>query len=330
LRLKKNNLKSVMSAKKNNFWLSRLDYLFVLRPILFYPGWSTMLAGYYIHTKSEWFPDFTQDDTGIIRIILLIAGFAMIMGSSFVLNQLKDIESDKKNRKLFFIADGILSVKTAKSEVLLLTILALLIGFSLKIEVGILFVIFFLVTGVFYNFPPARMKDRPWGSLFANALMGWLAFSIGWSARQPVEFQLLIDSLPYFCFNTALYLFTLLPDKEGDDSSRKKTLAVAYGLKKMVNWAFILYAAGLLISMQLGDYQALLFYLLSIPFFIRTVIHAGISDTIRATKYGILFFALSICIRWPIYFLLMIIGFFGSKYYFKKRFAFDYPNFSGK
>jgi 4-hydroxybenzoate polyprenyltransferase len=289
-----------------------------------------MLAGYYIHTKSLWFPDFMQVETGIIQIILLITGFAMLMGSSFVLNQLKDIESDKKNRKLFFIADGILSVKTAKYEVLLLTILALLIGFYLKIEVGILFIIFFLVTGVFYNFPPARLKDRPWGSLLANALMGWLAFSIGWSARQPVEIQLLIDSLPYLCFNTALYLFTLLPDREGDDSSRKKTLAVAYGLKKMVNWAFILYAAGLLICVYLGDYQALLFYLLSIPFFILTIIHAQISDTIRATKYGILFFALSICIRWPFYFLLMVLGFYGSKYYFKKRFTFDYPNFSGK
>ena len=40
-KLKKSNSKSEMSAEKTNVWLSRLDYIFLLRPMLFFPGWST-------------------------------------------------------------------------------------------------------------------------------------------------------------------------------------------------------------------------------------------------------------------------------------------------
>ena len=254
----------------------------------------------------------------------------MMMGSTFVLNQLKDIESDKKNKKLFIISDGILSPKTATIEVFVLTVVSILIGFLIRLEVGMLFIAFFLVTGILYNYSPAKMKDRPWGSLLANALMGWIAFAIGWITAHQLRMQFIIDSLPYLFFNTALYLFTTLPDIEGDRVSGKKTLAVTYGLEKVIYGAFILYLTGLMISIKVMDFQALFFYLLSLPLFIKTLISGNVADTIRNTKYSILFFALSICLRMPAYFLMMVIGFFGSRIYFKKRFNLNYPNFTGK
>ena len=119
-----------------------------------------------------------------------------------------------------------MSPETAYKEVIILTILAVILGFCVNINVGLIFIIFFVVTGILYNYKPAFMKDRPWGSLLANALMGWLAFAIGWSAVYEMGIQLVIDSLPYLFFNTALYFFTLLPDVRGDQESGKKTLAV--------------------------------------------------------------------------------------------------------
>jgi 4-hydroxybenzoate polyprenyltransferase len=318
-----------MSVDKDNFWSSRLDYFFVLRPMLFFPGWSTMMAGYFIHTKATWFP-FFQLQINHFHLLFILLGFALVMGSSFVLNQLKDIESDKKNRKLFIISNGILSSKTIWWEVIILTTLSFLIAFKINVEVGIMVVAFFIITGLFYNFSPAKMKDRPWGSLIANGLMGWLAFSIGWLANNSISIDLLIDSIPYLCFNTALYLFTTLPDREGDKISGKKTLAVLIDIKIIIILVFIFYLLGFLASLWLLDRQALIFYILSLPLFIKTLIGAKVEDTIRATKYGILFFAVSICLRWPAYFIMMILGFFGTKWYFKKRFNFDYPNFSGK
>jgi 4-hydroxybenzoate polyprenyltransferase len=101
-----------MNAEKSNFWLSRLDYIFILRPMLFFPGWSTMLAGYFIGTKRQWFPPFEQP-ANLTEIVLLISGLALLMGSTFILNQLNDIESDRRNRKLFIISDGSVTEKTA-------------------------------------------------------------------------------------------------------------------------------------------------------------------------------------------------------------------------
>ncbi len=318
-----------MSVSKKQFWLTRLDYFFVLRPMLFFPGWSTMMAGYFIESKSAWLPAY-QLDINYTDLLFLLIGFALIMGSSFVLNQLKDIESDKRNKKLFIISNGILSSRTIWWEVAVLTTLSFLISFKINVQVGILVIIFFIVTGLLYNFPPAEMKDRPWGSLFANGMMGWLAFSIGWAANKSLNTDLLMDSIPYVCFNTALYLFTILPDREGDKVSGKKTMAVLFDMKNIIRLAFIIYLAGLSVSIWLFDRQALIFYFLSLPLFIVTLSGLKVEDTIRATKYGILFFALSVCLRWPVYFVLMILGFFGTKWYFKQRFDFNYPNFSGK
>ena len=254
----------------------------------------------------------------------------MIMGSAFVLNQLKDIESDKKNNKLFIISDGIVTPRTARIEVSILTLVALFLGFSINFYVGSLFIIFFIITGILYNYKPAAMKDRPWGSLIANSLMGWLAFSIGWSVTFQPGIQLVIDSLPYFCFNTSLYLFTLLPDVRGDQEAGKATLAVVYGTERVILGAFFLFVIGFIITIILLDYQALLFFLFSVPFFLKTVISKEVPDAVKTTKFGILFFAISICLRWPYYLLLMVVGFFVTKWYFKYRFNFEYPNFAGK
>jgi 4-hydroxybenzoate polyprenyltransferase len=287
------------------------------------------MAGYFIHSKTSWFPLF-QLKINYPELFLLLFSLALIMGSSFVLNQLKDIESDKKNKKLFIISNGILSSKTIWWEVVILSLVSISIAFFINLEVGIFTIFFFIITGVLYNFSPTNMKDRPWGSLLANGLMGWLAFGIGWVAKSGVTINLFIESIPYVLFNTALYLFTILPDREGDKNSGKKTLAVLYNIKFIIRIAFIIYSTGFLLSLWLYDKQALVFYILSLPFFLKALGSAKIEDTIRATKYGILFFALSICLRWPVYLILMILGFFSTKFYFRKRFNFNYPNFSGK
>jgi 4-hydroxybenzoate polyprenyltransferase len=297
--------------------------------MLFFPGWSTMLAGYFIDHKGQWLPysGFVYDWQ---TLILLIGGFGMLMGSCFVFNQLQDMESDRKNRKLFLISDGILSAATARMEGILLAIISLIFGFYISFQVGIFFLFFFVLTGYAYNFKPFKMKDRPWSSLTANALMGWLAFAIGWSAKKPMEIDLLIDSLPYLLFNTALYFYTTLPDRQGDLAAHKHTLAVQYGQKKIIWLAFILFVSGLLSAIFLADRQAILFYVPAIPFFLLTIGRGKIADTLRATKYGILFFALSVCLRFPYYLVLMITGFFATRFYFKTRFHYDYPNFGGK
>jgi 4-hydroxybenzoate polyprenyltransferase len=319
-----------MSVEKSSDWITHLDYFFVLRPMLFYPGWSTMLAGYFIAYRSEIrLPIINQSLLNHGYILLLILAFGMLMGSTFVLNQIKDVKSDQKNKKLFIISNGYLTLQDAIKEVVLLAYFSFLLAFFLNFVTGICFILFFVIAGILYNFAPFTMKDRPWGSLAANALMGWFAFAIGWAAKNQVTSAVLTDSIPYLLFNTALYLFTTLPDIEGDRLAGKRTLAVMYGSKWLIIGAFLLYVSGLIFSLVIIELQALFFYILSFPFFIKTVITLNIADTLRTTKFGILFFALSICLRWPIYFVLMLLGFVCTKAYFRKRFNLNYPNFSG-
>lgn len=310
---------------------SSLDYIFVLRPMLFFPGWSTMLAGYLISFKSKVFhPLILPDQIDYLQVFILIISFAMMMGSTFVLNQIADKKSDKVNRKLFIISDGYITNKSATVEIVILSLVGLGIGLLINIQVFVFYLFFMLLTGYFYNFKPVQLKNRPWGSLSANALMGWVAFAIGWAANKLISNELIIDSLPYLFFNTALYLFTTLPDINGDESAKKNTLAVKYGIKSVILSAFFLFGIGLMIALMLNDYQSLTFYILSIPFFIMTITSFEVTNTIKATKFGILFFALSICLKFPVYFLLMVTIFFVTKIYFRYRFNLNYPNFTGQ
>jgi len=311
--------------------LNKLDYFFVLRPMLFFPGWSTLLAGYLIPYKSKIYLHFSIiHQIDFIELLILIGSFAMVMGSTFILNQLADKKSDKINSKLFLISNNHISQKKAIIEVIVLTVLSLIIGFLINIKVGIIFVIFFILTGYLYNFRPFEFKNKPWASLFSNALMGWLAFSVGWSMHGDINLEFVLVSLPYLFFNTALYLFTTLPDVDGDKKTNKNTFAVKYGPKPIVMSAFFLFGLGIMIAILHSDTQAMIFYLLSLPFFVLTIISFKIPHTILTTKFAILFFALSICLKIPYYIFLMVLGFYSTKFYFRFRFNLDYPNFSGK
>ncbi len=321
-----------MHNKKEHRWLKSLDYLFVLRPMLFYPGWSTLLAGYLIVYKRRYF--LTWHQTGqfdYLQIVRLLVAFAAAMGASFLLNQLADVQSDLKNNKLFLISEGHISKGKALVEVFILSVLAL--GLSWY-ESSILFItvlLFILITGYLYNFRPFKFKDKPWWSLWANAAMGFLAFAFGWLAiSKRLSAQLFFEALPYLFLNTALYFFTTLPDVEGDRSAGKRTLAVLFGSKRIIYVSFLLFVAGLTAAIVLGDRLALLILVPSVPFFVYTLIKPGVSATILATKFSILFFAMAVCLKIPLYFILMLAGFYATRWYFKARFDYDYPNFKGQ
>jgi 4-hydroxybenzoate polyprenyltransferase len=292
--------------------------------MLFFPGWSTMLAGYLIHTKERWIY-FVYLGTDIW---ILLFSFAILMGGAFIFNQLCDVESDRQNRKLFLISDGLISRRVAIVEAITLSLVALTIGLVFDLFVGMVYGIFFLVTALLYNYRPAILKDRPWGSLLANAVMGGLAFCAGWAAQYQFNTNLIFDLLPYLLFNTALYLHTTLPDIEGDRGMQKRTLAVIYGPDMIIRAAFMIYMTGFFVAWMANDYLALFFFICSAPFFVYTVISHNILAAVQTTKYGILFFAVAICLRWPPYFILMLSGFVLTKLYYKMRFNFNYPQLS--
>lgn len=311
--------------------LAVFDYFFVLRPMLFFPGWSTMLAGYFIGQRDQIVFSIPQIlELNFFSIGKMLLMLMLAIGACAVLNQLQDIESDRRNHKLFIIAEGKITFKQALLEILLLVVAAAGLAFDISFVLGVFILISVVVAGYMYSYRPFSFKDNPAASLASNAFMGWLAFAIGWVAAQILSWQILYDSLPYLFFNTALYLYTTLPDIDGDKQSHKKTLAVIWGVKPLLWIAFALYSGSLLAALCLNDRQALFFILLSMPFFIMTLIMKSAASAIRATKFSILFFSLAICLKLPFYFILMFGFYFFTRWYYKNRFQFNYPNFHGK
>jgi 4-hydroxybenzoate polyprenyltransferase len=103
-----------------------LDYIFVLRPALFFPVWTVFLAGYHANmlfdpTNNLPGSEIIAANNPIITAVLL----TLLMGAVFIFNQVADIQSDKKNQKLFFLANGIIKKNAAILEGIVLTIFSI-------------------------------------------------------------------------------------------------------------------------------------------------------------------------------------------------------------
>jgi len=310
---------------------SKFDYFFVLRPMLFIPGWSTLLAGYLIETRRDIFLSADEIMTfNYFHLFLAMMAFGMAMGVSFLLNQMCDIESDRANKKLFFFANGIISKKEVIIESVVLVFLSLVVSIEVGVSVFLLTALFLVLTGYLYNYHPFAMKDKPMPSLIANMLMGVLAFALGWMVRvgEP-QWGFINDVLPYLFLNTSLYFFTTLPDVNGDASINKKTFAVQIGVRRVIIMGLICFGLSVLFTFKNQDYFLGFILILSAPQFIRLVFAQEVKYAIKATKYTILFFSIAISIKIP-FFVFVISGIILlTKWYYKRRFNFDYPNIKG-
>ena len=311
-----------------------LDYFFITRPILFFPGWATLLAGFISASgKSKIINALVEGNFEFFfwnsRVLWAMVAFAMAMGGSFILNQLKDIRSDKKNRKLLIIGGGFVSVRNGYIEGLLLLFISLIFGVLIGIQFAGILILFILVTSYLYNYPPFKFKNRPIAGLITNMLMGWFAFSLGWVLVNIPDTNMLINSLPYLTFNTSLYLFTTLPDMEGDKSANKITFAIKYGIKNTIFFGLLFYLCTIIATLILNDQLVMAFSITLAPLYIILLFKQDVKTSVIAIKFGILFFCLAICVSFPSFFVLMISLFMFTKYYYKTRFNFNYPNFKG-
>lgn len=304
-----------------------LDYFFVLRPILFFPGWTTTLAGYLAANPSLKPLGFSNAD---FSLILICISSAMVMGAGFIVNQIKDKESDRVNRKLFFLSEGVTRQKTIVIETWILIIASLTLAAYISWIMLLIHALSLFLITVMYNLQPFALKDKTLGSFMANTFMGTFAFAFGWFISKP-SFDLFIqNALPYVMFNTALYFLTTIPDSEGDKQAQKKTICVVYGIKTTVYWAFTFEIVSILLALRTLDWIILIPSVLSLPFFVNLVIVKNVSTSIRTIKFGLLFFSLTVGIFFPEYIILIILFFFLTRYYYRKRFNMSYPNFKGE
>ena len=307
-----------------------LDYIFVLRPTLFFPVWTVFLAGYHANLLFDPKNNLSRSGTIVAtnNPILAAVLLTLLMGAVFILNQLADIQTDKKNQKLFFLANGIIKKNTAVLEGVLLTIFSIGAAFLLDYKLGIIFIIVFIFTGVIYNFDPFVWKDKPILGIVINFGGGWSVAACGWIAAGTSSWWFMIYAIPYAIGLVAVYLLTTLPDIDGDKATGKITFGVKYGKKVTIYLAVIFEFAAVVFSYLLKDYILFLPALISFPLFLIAAISQKTEDVLRAIKFTVLFASLAVCLKYPIYFLVILATFYFSKWYYRKRFDLEYPKFA--
>lgn len=293
-----------------------LDYLFVIRPVLMPPVWTILLLG---HHRSAAF----SGESNLPGLILLLVTF--LVGAVYLLNQIYDVESDRINKKLFFLAEGHISKRNAIFQTILLNLFSIIPAYFISLSLGLLFTLGFLL-GFFYSVPPFSLKGRPWGGFLFNILAhGNLAFLGGWSMNHKLSGESILFSLPYMFAVGAVYLNTTIPDIEGDKRSGKITLAVKWGKEKVVTLSFSLVLVATSLSFLIKDIPFFIASALVLPFFLLGALAKKNGNIVLSTKLSILFLSIAAGLFYPWYFVILILGFALTRFYYKARFGLDYP-----
>ncbi len=311
-----------------NSTLHFFDYIFLLRPTLFFPVWTVFAAGFIAAIRFETGQAHGVADAATYGMFLMAGlGLTLLMGGVFIINQLADEEIDRSNNKLFLIANGCVSKSAARIETGIVSLVGLALAGIVSWRLAVVFVIVFAVTGALYSLPPFKWKDKALPGLLLNALGAMLVFFAGWLTHLPLGQESLFASIPYILSVTAVYLYTTLLDQEGDQQHQKTTFAVQFGKKNTIRFGAVLLFAGLILSYL--DQDAVIFYpaLFAFPLFLVAAFREEIRDADRAIKYPIFFLALAVSMIWNWFFVLIIVTYYLSKAYYKYRFGVNYPSF---
>ncbi len=309
-----------------------LDYIFLLRPVLFFPVWTVFLAGFLTAQRMgvgtlrlDWSYLKTLDWPSFV---LALTSYSLLMGAVFVVNQMTDVGSDLENEKLFLIAEKHVSPRAAVREVALLILLAYLLAlrqsgwFLLTLSLALLFL------GIAYSLPPFLWKDRPFFGLLTNLFGGMVTFAAGWLVVGRVGWEMIFRSLPYVFAVGAVYFLTTILDAEGDLHSSKITVAVRFGSSICIRLALFFDAVALALGVVLHDWIVGISALVSF-FLFGWLLFRETPDWInRATRLPILLLSVFVAVYFPPYWLGILGIYFLSKWYYWRRFGLVYPSLS--
>ena len=191
--------------------------------------------------------------TGLLGLVTV----ALLTSSSFVLNHLCDLETDRRNpRKAFsLLVRGDLTppVGWALFGALQLATLALA---ALAGRDFLLCLLGLTAISLAYNIAPLRLKERPGLDIAANgASLGFLLPLAGWSLSQPLtEFPRLYFA-SVVCYLVAFYCPTMAVDVAADRAVGTTTFATRFGAvaTMRLSWAATTAGAAILFWSGLSD-----------------------------------------------------------------------------
>ena len=291
------------------------DYIILLRPTLFVPVWTVFLIGH-------WFSKARFDLFSLLSIFL----YTIMMGGVYILNQIVDIESDRENRKLFLLPDGIIPKKRAYLLMFILFGITIPASFAVNPTFGILFIIS-AIMGVLYSLPPFQLKARPFLDMLSNGIgYGILAFLSGYTIHKPLNSHVFLQTLPYFFFVSAVFVNTTIPDIPGDRKAGKKTTGVFLGKRITLITGVLLDLISLVLSILFKDIICGIGATVSLPFFVIALARPTKKNILYSIRLTTPTLTVISAILYPGLIFPLLFIYFGQKAYYRRRFNLNYPS----
>ncbi|MBD3349765.1 MAG: hypothetical protein GF400_11305 [Candidatus Eisenbacteria bacterium] len=300
-----------------------LDFVFLLRPPSLLPLWIFQLAAARSAAAffGKRFPAFLVPSAvmrGLLAMTLVLAG-------GFILNQIVDRESDRANRKLFFLADGIISLRAAWVELWLLWVAGALVSLTLPAAFRLVLLVS-LALNATYSAPPLRAKARAPLDLVWNGLgFGFAACAAGWTSVGPLRGPWAGPALAYALAVAGVIASTTIPDIEGDLRAGLRTTGVALGARRTSLLALALLVAGAAVGWASNDLLGFYGPLLSLPLLLRAHATQSRPHRVMANQVAVGLFALVAGVRAPLLLALLAIVYFGTRAYYRARFGMSFP-----
>ena len=302
---------------------SPVDYIFLLRPMILIPVWTFFLLGAWHGSRTTGTPlDYT-------RFLFGIASFTAIVGAAYIINQITDREADRASGKLFLISHGVISVRAAWTQAVILAVLSIAASAILLSREFIYILLTGTALGAAYSLEPFRFKRRPVLDVLANALAnGVLNTLAGWVAiGAPLRGIAILA--PYPLAVAAVHLSTTLADIDGDRKCGLRTSGVVVGRRAGMIISTLLMACSFVVAVLMRNTPA--FYGSSVSLLLFVI--ALISERKRSSGTGILLpakistlaYSLAAGFCFPAYMPVLIIVIILTRVYYGKRFGIRYP-----
>jgi len=260
------------------------------------------------------------------RAGLVLFAFSLLMGAVHIVNQISDLETDRKNPGFPLLARGIVGLRPAIGMTGAMIAAAAAFSWILGLEYGILFSAA-IALGFLYSMKPFRWSGVPVLDFLSNAVgYGLITFGLGWcAAGGGFSTQALFAGLPYFFLMIAGSVASTVPDLPGDVADGKITTAVRFGIRNTAFIGLAALTAAILFAWWLRSPIAVFVGFLSIPFFARLAQRPVRENGYAAYQVGggvLVLIALLLCA--PLL-LISIAVFFLTRLYFWKAHRVRYP-----
>lgn len=309
------------------------DYVFVTRPLILIPVWSFFILG--TRTGRRGAPAPAPDDAALYGFVCLSA----IMICAYLINQVFDQESDRRNEKGHYLTRGIFGVRTVVALALAFFVVASL-SFQNTASLQRPPLVAALVLALVYSLPPIRLCARPLLDLAANAVgYGGLAFVAGHLAVGTSPTAGAAQSIPYVLLVGATFLHTTILDVDGDRVSGKTTSSVLMGVCASAWLALALAVAGTAWALAMtwrgyGDPLPAMLLALTLPAFAlgaaalgRTPVDAARRAKVSSgtVQFATLVVTVAAAAIEPRYLALILPIVVAARYYYRARFGVTYP-----